>query len=400
MRPSFDALEWVLAVLFAGSLSSVFVLHWALHVKKRATAARPRHQPPLSVLKPLCGVDEGLYENLVSFVQQRYPEFELVLGIADPYDPVLKLVERLQNEYPEAPLRVVVHGEDDPEANPKVISLLHMARVARYEHWLISDSNVRAHPDYLSSMAIEMENPEVGLVSSMIVGSGGATLGADCENLHLNTFVIGGVCMADIADQPCVVGKSMLMRRDQLASIGGFESMRCVLAEDYLLGQRYHAAGFRVVLSQVPVGTYNEQLSMRRFLARHLRWAQLRRTCATGPFLAEPLLYSSPFIVAPLFLSDMARECHYAPYACLIGLCARVGADAVLARRVSGRWPNLSALAFLPAKDTLLLGTWLIALVRRNVTWRGHSLRIGPGSRLLPPTERPSFRQRMATVWH
>lgn len=395
MRTSIAALDWVLALLFAGSLSSGFVLHWALYVRRRAWHREPRHRPAISVLKPLCGVDEGLYENLLSFVQQRYPEYELVIGIQDPSDPAIALVEQLQAAYPEVPLRLLVHGEDDPSANPKVVSLLHMARVARYEHWLISDSNVRVDPDYLSSVAAEMEDPNVGLVSSIIIGAGGVSLGAACENLHLNTFVMGGVCVADLADHPCVVGKSMLMRRHELSKLGGLESMRSVLAEDYQLGQLYHAAGYRVALSKAPVATYNQHLTVRRFLARHLRWAQLRRTCALGPFLSEPLLYTSPFLLAPLLLSDA----HWF-YLSAVGLCARVGSDALLARRASGHWPTFSALAFLPAKDTLLLGAWSMALVRRSVTWRGHSLRIGPGSRLVPPAPtRTSFRERLATVW-
>lgn len=395
MRTSIAALDWVLALLFVGSLGSCFVLQWALHMKRRAQYTRPRHQPAISVLKPLCGVDEGLYENLVSFVRQRYPDFELVIGVADPRDPAIALVKRLQAAFPETAIRLVVHGEDDPGANPKVLSLLHMAREARHDHWLISDSNVRVTPDYLTSIAAEMEDPRVGLVSSMIVGAGGTSLGAQCENLHLNTFVIGGVCVADLADQPCVVGKSMLMRRHELSELGGLESMRSVLAEDYVLGQRYHAAGYRVALSKEPVATYNQQLTMRHFFARHLRWAQLRRTCALGPFLAEPLLYSSPFIIAPMLFGDIA---HW-KYACLFGLCARVGTDALMARRSSGSWPTVSALAFLPAKDALMLGAWSVALVRRTVMWRGHALRIGPGSRLVQPAVRISFRQRLATVW-
>jgi ceramide glucosyltransferase len=398
MKTSFEALDYALALIFVSSLSSGFVLHWAYDRKRRAVARAPRHQPALSVFKPLCGVDEGLYENLVSFVEQRYPQFELVIGVADPFDPALEVVEKLCRQYPHAPVRVVVHGEDDPAANPKVISLQHMARVARYEHWLISDSNVRVRPDYLSTIAAEMADPNVGLVSSLIVGTGSATLGAECENLHLNTFIIGGVCIADAGDMPCVVGKSMLMRKRELSALGGLESLRGVLAEDYLLGQRYHAAGYRVVLSNYAITTLNRRLTLRRFLSRHVRWAQLRRHCAIGPFLAEPLFYATPFLMAPLLASEAHHHWNY--YVCALGLCARVGGDAVMARRVSGRWPGLSALAFLPAKDALLLGAWSIAMVRRSVSWRGHTLRIGAGSRLYPPSVRaPSFRERMATVW-
>ena len=398
MRDSFAGLDWALALIMLSSLGSGFVLCWAYRLKRRKLRAdTSAHRPPISVLKPLCGLDEGLYDNLLSFLEQDYPAFELVLGVADPHDPVLGLVERLRRAHPHAPIRLVVHGEDDPGANPKVVSLIHMVRQASHELILVSDSNVRAQPGYLSAIAAEMHDPRVGLVSNLIVGTGDSSLGAQCENLHLNTFVIGGVCMADWADDPCVVGKSMLMRRAQLAALGGFESLRRVLAEDYVLGQRYHDAGFSVVLSDHAVATHNRELGMRRFLARHLRWAQLRRSCAIVPFLLEPLMYSSPFILLPLFVSEQARW--LGP--CALGLCARIGRDAIMARQVSGRWPSLSVLAFLPAKDVLLLGVWSLALLKRSVEWRGHALRIGPGSQLLDPTPRsPSFRERVATVWH
>ena len=400
MRTSFAALDCALTALVAGSLSSTFVLNWAYHKKRKFRAAATNYQPGVSVLKPLCGVDEGLYDNLVSFVEQRYANFEIVFGVADPRDPVLGLVQRLRDAYPDAAIKLVVHGEDDPEANPKVISLQHMARAARYEYVLISDSNVRVAADYLSAITAEMGDPSVGLVSSLIVGSGETSLGAKCENLHLNTFVIGGVCVADLADKPCVVGKSMLMRKRQLNELGGFESLRQVLAEDYLLGQRYHAAGYRVVLSCHPVNTHNQQLTMRKFLARHLRWAQLRRRCAIGPFLSEPLLYASPFLLAPLALGEY--ELWSLP--CMAALCARIGNDAVLARSSSGRWPALSALALLPVKDTLLLAAWAVALVRNSVAWRGHTIRIGAGTRVLPPmAARPrlhALRQRATAVFH
>jgi ceramide glucosyltransferase len=395
MKTSLDVIDLTLVAIAAGSLGATFVLHWAMYKKlQSAKACGSDFSPAISVLKPLCGVDEGLYENLLSFVQQRYPEFELLFSVADPRDPALAVVQRLRREYPDAPLRVIVHGEHELIANPKVISLVHMARAARHDYLLVSDSNVRAAPDYLAAIAAEMHDPNVGLVSNLIVGSGEESIGAQCENLHLNTFVLGGVCMADMADRPCVVGKSMLMRRDELARLGGFDGMRYVLAEDFLLGQRYHDAGYRVVLSQHAVATYNRKLPVRRFLARHLRWAQLRRSCALGPFLSEALLYATPWLVAPLLVIETDER--WLP--CTVALLARVTSDGLMARSVTGRWPSATALALVPLKDTLLMGIWTLALFYRSVAWRGHALRIGPGSRLLPgDAERVSaLRQRPA----
>lgn len=382
MRTTLDALSVAMLLLAAGSLGATFTLQWAARTKLKLRAARRRrtYHPPISVLKPLCGVDEALYENLVSFARQRYPEFELVFGIADPSDPALAIVQRVRAEYPGVPIRTVVHGEEDPVANPKVISLLHAMRIARYEYVLVSDSNVRVEPDYLEQLGAEMADPGVGLVSNSIVAHGGRSLGAKCENLHLNTFVFGGVCIADLGDRPCVVGKSMLMRRSELAELGGFESMRDILAEDYVLGQRYHEAGYRVVLSCHAINTVNNDLTLGRFLARHMRWAQLRRWCALGPYCSEPLLYAAPWLTAPLLVQESISSSGWVYAAAML---LRIGSDGVLARRVTGSWPSFGALLLIPMKDTLLLGVWAIALCRRNVYWRGHRLRIGPGTRLL-----------------
>jgi ceramide glucosyltransferase len=393
MRTSLEALDLALAGLALGSIGASFMLQWAVRRKLSARpAADSGYRPRISVLKPLCGVDEGLYENLVSFAEQDYPDYELVIGVADARDPALVIVQRLRAAYPALELKVVVHGEHDPLANPKVISLTHMAHVARHDYLLVSDSNVRATPDYLARIAAEMSDPAVGLVSNLIVGAGEASVGAHCENLHLNTFVIGGVCIADLADTPCVVGKSMLMRRRELEALGGFASLRNVLAEDYLLGQRYHAAGYRVVLSQHTVATHNQRLSMRRFLSRHLRWAQLRRVCAIGPFCSEPLLYSSPWIVAPLLASEAGTVELLAP-ACSLALAAHLASAGLIARRACGRWPAARSLLLLPLKDTLLLGVWTVALLRRSVEWRGHRLRIEAGSRLVTLPARSSLRE-------
>ncbi len=378
-----DVLEVVLLVACASSFLATLVLHFTarqlLHGQKRARSrplATSTPLAPISVLKPLCGLDEDLYENLLSIVQQDYPAFEVIFGVTDPSDPALRVVRRLLHEHPEVAMRVVVRPARASAANPKIANLLNMLRVASHEHLLISDSNVRATPDYLRQLASAMDEPGVALVSNVIIGESEASLGASLENLHLNTFVAAGVCMADVFGRPVVIGKSMLMRRSELTALGGLASMRDVLAEDYVLGQRYASTGQRVTLCAVPVTTHNRKLSLRRFLQRHLRWAQLRRWVALDAYACEPLLYPTPWLVAPALYS--AR---FLPLTAGL-LALRLVNDAYLARTVSGRWPPLSALACLPLKDALLLLVWVIALFRRTVEWRGNRLRIGAGTRV------------------
>jgi len=334
--------------------------------------------PPITVLKPIKGADDGLYDNLVAMAEQDYPCFEILIAVADVDDPACVVVRRLQRAYPQVAIRLVT-GAPDLGLNPKVSNLAHASRYAAHDCWLISDADVRPEPGYLRAMADRLASG-AQLVHSVLGAAGERELGAALDNATVAGFIASSVAAGELLlDHPCVVGKSILFRRGDLEEVGGWSAFKDVLAEDYLMGQRFKAAGKKVRLCSVPVGVHVARRSVRAYVARHLRWLQMRRCMAPAVFFAQPLIYPLP----PLVLVAFDR-----PLSAALGVSLYLSLEVAMIRRIRGHiGPRLVAALWL--KDLVLLGAWIVAALRSDVVWRGRRMRIGPGTRLTKPEPAP-----------
>ncbi len=356
---------------------------------------RPRrtivdHTPPITIYKPLKGLDEGLEANLRSFFELDYPTYQLLFCVADPNDPAASLVNRLLRDYPDQDGRLVV-GCPAFGLNPKVESLAAMEPYRRHETILISDSNVRARPSYLRETACYLAESGVGLVTNLFAGVEEEHSGAALENLQLNGTVAAGVALASVCRITCVVGKSMLMPVRVLEAIGGFASVRNLLAEDQAIGVKVRKAGYGIRLSHHVVANVNRHRSFRWFLNRHSRWFKIRRRLALSTFLVEPALNLTSLGLVWALSGDSGVA--WGGLFVLVGL--GISRDAFQARRLRGEFPHLRHLLLSPVKDLFLLPVWFDALINRRIHWRGHRFVIGRFTRLRPSESARSLRLRV-----
>jgi len=343
----------------------------------------PLNLPPISILKPLKGLDDNLFDNLNSFCNQDYPEYEIIFALQDYNDPAYKVARKIKDKYPNRNISIVVERCDEG-LNPKVNNLIPAHKVSKYGHILISDSNVMVDKDYLREIVKHMHDPDVGLVSNMITGVGGRTIGSILENLHLNSFIIGSVCFLDkFLKMPCVVGKSMLMRKNDLEAIGGFKAVKDVLAEDYIIGKKMQNRGKRVVISNYLINNVNEYWGLKKFINRHTRWGKLRWRIGGFRYISE--LISNPVFMSflPILLWEPSKIT--ISFAILVSLLKTAG-DLYIGKRIES---ELTPLLYLlsPIKDLIIGFVWFVPILSNTVVWRGNRYIIGKDSMLSPCPE-------------
>jgi ceramide glucosyltransferase len=364
--------------LAVSSVSRLLVCSVVRH-RPKDSASRDR----VDILKPLCGVDASLAENLSAFSRQSHPLYGIIFGVASANDEALGVAQRFCREHPELATQIRI-GETTGIYNPKVALLAHMTRGSTADWVVVSDSNVRVTEDYVRD-ALSHAGPDVGLVTHLVRGAGGTSPAAHLESLQLGCFVAPGVCGARyVLGETCVIGKSMFLRREALERIGGFEAVGGYLAEDYVIGRAIADAGYRVVTPAMPVATWNEGWTIGKFASRHLRWAVMRRQVSRAAYLIELLLTPGPLLMLVLLIGGCVPTVDVDARWVAACLVLDQVLDVVTLGRMSGRlrpWPTL---LLNPLRQWLTLAIWALGWFVQTVEWRGKSYRVGVGSRLEP----------------
>jgi ceramide glucosyltransferase len=368
------ALGMILSVVAAAyALMAALATVLAAARSQRAAARRPAALPPVTVLKPLCGDEPGLYERLCSICAQDYPHFQIIFGLHGPADEALPVARRVQQQFAALDIACIVdptrHG-----VNAKVTNLLNMLPHAKHDLLIIADSDIAVTPDFLSRVLAPLADPAVGLVTC---GYGGdarpgawSALGAQ----FINAWFMPSVYFAALfGSQWFVSGATIALRRDLLARCGGLNALADQLAEDFQLGARVRQLGLRVVLSELRVRTMVDEPSLAALCRHCLRWLRTIKAVRRWAYVGCVLTFSLP--VAGLG----AALTRWQPHALNL-LAITVASRLVLhfAGQRHGWRDRWWQLGLIPVHDALLLGLWIWGYGGREVSWRQERFGVGP----------------------
>jgi ceramide glucosyltransferase len=354
---------WVGIALAAFAMVHSMVACIVMRMRVRSSPFATDDLPPVTILKPLCGIEPETYECLRSFCDQAYPEYQVVFGVSDSNDPVLDIVYRLQQEFPQRHLTVAIdrrqHG-----SNRKVSNLINMMPLARHEFLVLSDSDVRVQRDYLAKVAAPLHDAGVGVVTCAYRGRPRQGLWPLLGSLFVNEWFMPSVRVAAMAgSRSFAFGATIAMRRQVLASIGGFASIANQLADDYRLGELTRRRGLRTVLSEVVVDVCVAERSFGDLVRHELRWLRTIRAL-------RPIGYGFTFITfgMPVAALGVLLAGDTAPVVGMLAITALARVMLHLSMREPGSSPR--QLAVLPLRDALNLALWIWSFVTRRVHWR------------------------------
>jgi ceramide glucosyltransferase len=372
--------EIVAAVGTAGSLffyflSAIGLASFLRYRRKRIEAALlDSALPPVSILKPLKGVDPEIWENFCSHCEQDYPEFQLIFGVSDAADPAVEVVRQLKAKYPNLPIELIV-CDRVLGANLKVSNLAQMVGAARHETLLVNDSDIRVPPDYLRKVIAPLADASVGLVTCLYRGIACPTLGSRLEALGISTDFAPGVLSARFVERGLHfgLGSTLAFRRHDLEAVGGFEALVDYLADDYELGKRIAATGQKVDLSAASVATLLPPYTLRQFLAHQLRWSRTIRDARRWGYAGMVFTFGLPWALLML-LTARGAAWAYTVFGLTFALRLVIGyvaAEVVLCDRQMFRGELIGNIFLLIVRDLIAPMVWAASFLGNRIYWRG-----------------------------
>ena len=359
---------------------------WGFFHRRPTPAPRSEFTPPVSNLKPIRGLDPEAYENFASFCRQDYPDYELLFCVGERDDPVVPVLEKLQRDFPERRI-TVLFGTSGNAANDKVAKLARLVSEARNEVVVISDSDVRARPDYLRTVVAPLADPKVGAVTCFYVPTEEKTLAESLQTIGMVSDFYAGILVArELDGVKFALGPTIATTRTRLAGFGGYKAIENQPGDDLLVGRLIAEQGYEVELLPYTILTVADYGSMPDLLHKRMRWVVVMRHMRPWGHLGLIFTQGLPWSLVALAIQPTTAV-GLAYLGAYLGL--RLAMTWLIGVRGLGDRALWKKLWLIPVWDALAFFIWLFSFVRSSIRWRGGDYYIRDGQ-LVPVTANPS----------
>jgi ceramide glucosyltransferase len=339
--------------------------------------------PPVTILKPVHGMEARLEENLESFFRQDYPDFEVIIGARSEGDPAIVLAEELRQRYPQVKSRIVISGPP-PWPNAKVYTLDKMIVLSTNDFFVSSDSDVRIGPDFLRNVIPPLFDKKIGLVSCLYRGDGTGNFWSSLEALGMSVEMPSGVVMADMLEGiRFALGPAVAFRRDALDAISGIATTADYYSDDYVLGNKIWAAGYKVIFSHYFIYHVLTPRPLRRTLGDQLRWMKSTRHSRPRGHIGTGLTFAMPFGILGLISAialghpGLGLDLFTAAFLNRVIQCLAVGWRLL-------RDPRALRLCWLyPLRDLQGFFVWAASFSSHDFYWRGEIYRFTDDGKII-----------------
>lgn len=363
-------MSWLLAALVAGSLVYCFLVIVAARRYLRVRPFPLQDATPISVLKPLAGLDDDLESNLRTFFEQDYDSFELLFAVRQETDPAVPVVRTLQGQYPNVPSQLLLVGEP-PYPNAKVWSLHHMTEAARHDLLVMSDSDIRVTPGFLRTIAAEFQDPKLGVSTCPYRAVSGPSFWSTLEAVGMNTEFLSGVIVARMLEgMKFALGPTTTSRRQVLSDIGGWNRLKDYLAEDFVLGNFAADKGWNVLLSSYVIEHHIGSQSFASNARHRLRWFRSTRRSRPAGYVGQ--MFTNPLPLAILLC--IARP-EWWPML-IVTTVIRAFAAVATASWILRDGLTIRRWYLVPVQDVFGFLFWVAGFFGNTILWRGRRYRL------------------------
>ena len=364
---------WLVATILVFS----FFSHRKTQPQRSLLNPQRPYLPPISILKPVNGIDAEASQNFLSFCQQDYPNYELLFGVDQLDDPSVPLIEQLQRENPQCAIRLVLAEPGGPNRKANILQFL--VDTAKNDVLVISDSDMRVTPDYLRRVVAPLAQEQIGMVTCPYHAALAQNFTAGLEALHMGvTFLPAVIVARHFLNMRFAMGATIAVRREDLKKAGGFASVKDYLADDYEIAIRIADLGRKIVLSDYILGSVLGSTTFWEEWSREVRWSRCNRVNRPLEYPGYLLLFHLPMALALFFITDaspIARD--------VLGfsLIFRWLTSWLITTRTSDiesrRW-----LIWLPLRDLLSVLVWFVGAFSHRVRWRGDNYLVSSDGRM------------------